>query len=253
MSLIRCSYIVGRLVVGSQSRRILLQRYATARRCAPTMAMGPGGPVEAKYGGRFGSAQGGVQCRAMPWHPSAAGRSRGRGDAFQSSPGFIHCPPRGAAGFASVPLLPRPGSRRGREHAGGRGYSLQVQGSRPREAPGARSPGGDGGGADGPVAPTPILLKAGAHILPWQFAASGAQVRPAAYVPRRCLHAGWLAAAALWRAAKHHVSCQGGARLGQGSRAFFGRAGVPVAHAAAGVVSLRRSRSEARSTYLRKR
>ena len=120
MSLIRCSYIVGRLVVGSQSRRILLQRYATARRCAPTMAMGPGGPVEAKYGGRFGSAQGGVQCRAMPWHPSAAGRSRGRGDAFQSSPGFIHCPPRGAGSFAPVPLLPRPGTgARAGEMAGG--------------------------------------------------------------------------------------------------------------------------------------
>ena len=73
MSLIRCSYIVGRLVVGSQSRRILLQRYATARRCAPTMAMGPGGPVEAKYGGRFGSAQGGGAVQGHGIHPLPGG------------------------------------------------------------------------------------------------------------------------------------------------------------------------------------
>jgi hypothetical protein len=117
---------------------------------------------------------------------------------------------------------PRAGGRNGlgRQHAGGRGYLLQG-GARVREP---RGGGGGGGGADGWTSDAPPLGSWSTH-----FAVAVCCFAREPRSGRRrtsCL----LAAAALWRAAKHHVSCQGGLRS----------AAVPVARA--GLVSLRRSR-----------
>ena len=104
--------------------------------------MGPAGPAEAKYGRRFGSAQG-AQGHAMPWHPHPLPLPGGHEvevTLFKATPtpGFIHCPPRGAGSFAPVPLLPRPGTgaRAGEMAVGARGW----QGLFTPGRPGGRSP-----------------------------------------------------------------------------------------------------------------